>query len=178
MNNTQTGIAVALALAVIIAFFIFPGLWPFGAPAQAPAEQPVATDTTQSTTTAMQIPDATQLQVTDEVVGTGPTLAPGDTVLMSYVGSLTDGTVFDSTAAHGGTPMTLVVGADGSLHTTDGNGLIPGWSQGVAGMKEGGTRKLIIPPALGYGAQGIPNVIPPNATLVFEVQLVKVQAGQ
>ena len=122
----------------------------------------------------MNIPDATQLEIRDDTVGTGPVLAPGDTVEMSYIGSLTNGTVFDSTSAHGGVPLTLIVAADGSLHLSNGGGLIPGWSQGVAGMKEGGVRTLIIPPALGYGPQGIANVIPGNATLVFQVQLVKV----
>lgn len=185
MNPLQTGIAVALGLAVIGVFFIFPGLSPFGV-AGAPTE-PAAidagittTDQTQTqsqTTTTMPIEDNGQLQIQDEIVGTGPALAPGDTVMIKYTGSLINGTVFDSSDAHGGTPLTLVVAPDGSLHTPDGGGLIEGWSKGVVGMKEGGTRRLIIPAALGYGAQAMGNLIPANSTLVFVLELVKVQKG-
>lgn len=178
MNITTTGIAVAVALTVVAVFFIFPGLSPFaaapsaagGAPADLSVTQPAGAGSASSTT----MTTADGLQITDDVVGTGPTLAPGDTVQIKYTGMLADGTVFDSSDAHGGAPLTLIVAPDGSLRTSDGSGLIPGWSEGVAGMKEGGTRTLVIPSALGYGAQGVPGVIPANATLTFQVQLVSI----
>ena len=165
MKPTPTGIAVALAVAVIIVIFIFPSLSPFRA-----APQPAPTDTTQlATTTTMTIPDATQLQITDEVVGSGATAVAGDSVTVDYVGSLTDGTVFDASKNHGTTGFTFTLGA---------GQVIPGWDQGLVGMKVGGTRKLIIPASLAYGSQGAGGVIPPNATLIFEVQLRSVQPAK
>ncbi len=84
------------------------------------------------------------------------------------MGALQDGTVFDSTQAHG-QPFTFTLGA---------GQVIAGWDQGVAGMKVGGQRTLVIPPSLGYGAAGAGNgLIPPNATLLFEIQLDDVQKG-
>jgi FKBP-type peptidyl-prolyl cis-trans isomerase len=180
MNHTTTGIAVAVAVVVVGVFFLYPSLSPFGAPsAAAPAaSNTITTDQTSSTTmpdTASAPPaNPNQLQITDEVVGTGAMLAPGTTVQIKYTGMLTDGTVFDSSDAHGGTPLTLLVAADGSLHTPDGGSLIQGWGQGVVGMKAGGKRRLVIPPALGYGAQAVGNVIPANSTLVFDLELVSV----
>jgi FKBP-type peptidyl-prolyl cis-trans isomerase len=178
MNPVQTGIAVALALVVIAVFFIFPGLSPFGsptAPAVATSTAQVSNDQTtnpmQMSSTSMPQGNVTQLQVTDETVGTGATAAAGDSVTVNYVGMLTDGTVFDASANHGSTGFTFTLGA---------GQVIPGWDQGVAGMKEGGKRELVIPASLAYGASGITDpstgkvIIPPNATLVFEVELVKV----
>ena len=180
MNITGTGVAVGAAVVIALAFLFFgPEIL---APFSAQSSQPASTMTDQNADmSASTTPDTasvaapTTLQVNDLKVGTGATLEPGDTVTMSYVGALQDGTVFDSTDAHGGTPLTLVVAADGSLHTQDGGGLIPGWSQGVAGMKEGGQRVLIIPPSLGYGAQAY-GPIPANSTLIFEINLLKVEA--
>src|SRR3989344_2133856 len=128
MTSTHTGIAVALALAVIAAIFIFPGLSPFEVASQ-PAATDAAitmTDQTQSTP-SMPIQDNGQLQIQDVVVGTGPVLASGDTVMITYTGSLMNGTVFDSSDAHGGAPLTLIVAPDGSLHMSSGGGLIEGW---------------------------------------------------
>lgn len=163
MKPTQTGIAVALALAVVVTFFIFPGLSPFEQTTEnAPAD---VTIDTQPSTTTMPIENSTQLQVQDEVVGTGAEAAAGDTVTVQYVGSLTDGTVFDASANHGTSGFTFNLGA---------GQVIKGWDMGVAGMKEGGKRKLVIPADLAYGSQAVGNVIPANSTLVFEVELVKV----
>jgi FKBP-type peptidyl-prolyl cis-trans isomerase len=106
------------------------------------------------------------LQVTDEVVGTGATAKDGDTLSMSYTGTLSDGTVFDSTAKDGGQPFSFQLGK---------GQVIKGWDLGIVGMKVGGTRKLVIPPALGYGAAGAGSTIPPNATLTFVVQLLGVK---
>jgi FKBP-type peptidyl-prolyl cis-trans isomerase len=84
---------------------------------------------------------------------------------MNYTGWLTDGTMFDSSLNRGETfPFQLGAGR-----------VIKGWDEGVAGMRIGGKRQLLIPPTLGYGAQGAGGVIPPNATLIFEVELVDVK---
>lgn len=103
----------------------------------------------------------------DIVVGTGATAVAGDTLVVNYVGQLEDGTTFDST--QGRQPFTFVLGT---------GGVIAGWEQGLVGMQAGGRRLLIIPAYLGYGASGY-GPIPPNATLIFEVELVGIQgAGQ
>jgi peptidylprolyl isomerase len=177
MNPTQTGIAVALALVVVIFFFVFNGMSLFSR--SAPSQETVATSTSsgQATTTAP-IADATQLQVTDEVVGTGATAEAGDTVVVVYTGMLTNGTIFDSSV--GKAPIvipgtTCPAGVTTGLCMKLGAGqVIKGWDEGLVGMKEGGKRKLIIPPSLGYGAQDY-GPIPGNSTLVFEVELIKVQ---
>ena len=124
------------------------------------------------------IADATQLQVTDEVVGTGATAENGDTVVVAYTGALTNGTVFDTSV--GKAPITIPgttcpTGVTTGLCMKLGAGqVIKGWDEGLVGMKEGGKRKLVIPPSLGYGAQTY-GPIPGNSTLVFEVELIKVQ---
>lgn len=164
MNTTQTGIAVALALAVVALFFIFPGLLSFGQPVQT-GEVADGSTTIQTESTTMTTENPDQLQIIDESVGTGATAETGDSVTVNYVGSLTDGTVFDASANHGTAGFTFNLGA---------GQVIKGWDQGIVGMKEGGKRKLVIPAALAYGEQAIGNVIPANSTLVFEVELVKV----
>lgn len=112
-----------------------------------------------------------QVQGQDVKVGDGAEAKPGDTVSVLYVGKLQDGTVFDSSAAHGNQPLTFTLGAQG---------LIPGFQIGVNGMKVGGERVLAIPPELGYGAQDVKDasgtiIIPANSTILFEVQLVAVE---
>ncbi|MBK8232566.1 MAG: FKBP-type peptidyl-prolyl cis-trans isomerase [Candidatus Eisenbacteria bacterium] len=105
------------------------------------------------------------LQYEDLVVGTGPSPARGESVQVHYTGWLTDGSKFDSSKDRG-TPFVFPLGM---------GRVIKGWDEGVASMKVGGKRKLIIPANLGYGAQGAGGVIPPNATLVFEVELLGIQ---
>ena len=105
------------------------------------------------------------LQSDDITEGTGTEAKAGDTLTMQYVGvNYSNGKQFDASWDNG-QPFTFQLGA---------GMVIPGWDQGVAGMKIGGLRKLTIPPELGYGAGGYPPVIPPNSTLVFEVELLKV----
>ena len=116
---------------------------------------------------------STQVQAQEVAVGTGAVAQPGDSVSVLYVGQLQNGTVFDSSAAHGNQPLTFVLGSQG---------LIPGFQIGVNGMKEGGERLLAIPPSLGYGAQDVKDstgkvIIPANSTIVFDVKLVKVSAS-
>ena len=115
--------------------------------------------------------EPTQLQVTDTLVGTGATAAAGNTITVHYTGWLYDekasqyrGKQFDSSI--GKTPFSFKLGV---------GQVIAGWDQGVVGMKVGGKRTLIIPSALGYGSTGAGSAIPPNAALIFEVELLAVQ---
>ena len=102
-------------------------------------------------------------KIDDVVKGKGPEAIRGKKVSVHYTGWLTDGTRFDSSV--GGEPFSFTLGA---------GEVIEGWDRGVAGMKVGGKRKLTLPPELGYGAAGAPPEIPPDATLVFEVELLGV----
>ena len=113
----------------------------------------------------------TSLQVSDSTVGTGAEATAGKHVTVHYTGWLYDpkaadkhGKKFDSSKDHG-EPFSFKLGA---------RQVISGWDQGVAGMKVGGARTLVIPSELGYGSRGAGGVIPPNATLVFEVELLGV----
>ena len=108
---------------------------------------------------------ATGLVIEDLVLGTGATAKAGNTVVVHYTGWLTNGQKFDSSKDRND-PFVFPLGK---------SYVIAGWDQGVQGMKVGGTRKLTIPPELGYGARGAGGVIPPNATLVFEVELLDLQ---
>ena len=102
------------------------------------------------------------LEIEDQIVGDGEEAIAGQTVEVHYTGWLTDGTKFDSSHDRNQT-FSFKLGA---------GQVIAGWDQGVAGMKIGGTRKLTIPSDLGYGERGAGGVIPPNATLVFKVELI------
>lgn len=186
MTHTQyitTAIAVSLAVMVAIGLMFYgPGIFtPFN---HSETESGALTQD-QSTTTPMDIqgntnqqmgaqagqtpahPDRlpTELTMTDIVVGTGATATAGQQVTVNYVGMLPDGTVFDASSKHG-QAFTFALGA---------GQVIKGWDKGVAGMKVGGKRRLIIPPQDGYGAQGAGNIIPPNATLIFDVELIAVK---
>ena len=102
------------------------------------------------------------LQIEDQVVGDGEEAKAGHSVSVHYTGWLTNGTKFDSSVDRG-RPFSFPLG---------GGRVIRGWDEGVAGMRVGGKRKLTIPPEMGYGSRGAGGLIPPNATLVFEVELL------
>ncbi len=106
------------------------------------------------------------LVIEDVVVGDGTEAQDYNKVVVNYTGTLEDGSIFDSSLKPGRTPFTFTLGA-GSV--------IKGWDLGVKGMKVGGKRKLTIPSDLGYGDNGAGNVIPPGATLIFEVELLEVE---
>lgn len=110
------------------------------------------------------------LAVVDTVVGKGPIAAPGATVSVRYTGWLSNGgkrgAKFDSSEGHGGEALKFPLGA---------GMVIPGWDQGITGMRVGGKRTLTIPPELGYGNEGAGDAIPPGATLIFDVELVGVE---
>jgi peptidylprolyl isomerase/FKBP-type peptidyl-prolyl cis-trans isomerase FkpA len=141
-------VGVVVGLGVVALFFLV-----FG--------NPLATDLSGSLD-QMNGTQPPQLIAQDEVVGTGAEARVGDTLLVNYTGKLDDGTVFDTSVGRAPYPFVLGAGA-----------VIQGWDQGLQGMKVGGKRLLIIPAALAYGASGRGS-IPPNATLVFEVELVGV----
>ena len=151
--DPRAGLLMALALGITSA-----GIALTGAPSQAMAQAAGKTMTTQS-----------GLKITDTKVGDGATPKTGQTCVMHYTGWLYEngakGKKFDSSVDRD-EPFEFAIGA---------HQVIRGWDEGVATMKVGGKRTLIIPPELGYGARGAGGVIPPNATLVFDVELLDVK---
>jgi FKBP-type peptidyl-prolyl cis-trans isomerase len=149
-QQITVGVILLLVLVFFLAFnwnYLFPQKTPIG-----------ETDEEMITT-------ASGLGYQDITVGDGETAKAGDTVSVHYTGWLEDGTKFDSSVDRG-TPFEFTLGT-GSV--------IQGWDEGVAGMQVGGKRKLSIPPDLGYGDRGAGNVIPPGATLIFEVELLEIK---
>jgi FKBP-type peptidyl-prolyl cis-trans isomerase FkpA len=153
----NTWIAVGISLAVIGFFFFGGDIATFFTTGQIGSANVVQSGSVNN-------PQGGTLIIQDETVGTGAVAENGDVLTVNYVGTLTDGTKFDSSIDRG-TPFQFTLGA---------GQVIQGWEQGFVGMKVGGKRKLIIPPSLAYGANQV-GPIPPNSTLIFEVELLKVQ---
>jgi peptidylprolyl isomerase len=149
---TRTFVAILGLLALLFVFLL--ASCSKSGPTSAPTKVTGAPQTT-----------ATGLQYWDIATGTGETAAPGKRVKVHYTGWLADGKKFDSSLDRG-QPFQLILGI---------GQVIRGWDQGVAGMKVGGKRQLRIPPELGYGARGAGSDIPPNATLIFDVELLEIQ---
>jgi len=129
----------------------------------APADQAAPTKTEADMSQAVQTPSG--LKYVDNVVGTGAEPKYGQAVTVHYTGRLANGTKFDSSLDRN-QPFTFVIGT---------GQVIKGWDEGVATMKVGGKRLLVIPPQLGYGPRGFSNVIPPNSELHFDVELLNVR---
>ena len=128
------------------------------------ATAPVASAEKDKDTGKLIVTTPSGLKYVDLVVGTGAAVKTGDHLVVNYEGKLQDGTKFDSSYDRG-QPFELVLGV---------SPVIKGWTEGLATMKVGGQRKLIIPPMLAYGTDGF-DVIPPNATLIFKVEVVAVK---
>ncbi len=156
-------VAVAVALVVVGIFFTTGSMFgPFFGKIQ------VSTNSTQTMDSKPDDSFSTSVagfEKQDIVVGTGAEAVPGKLITVNYSGAFTDGKVFDS-SYNRGVPFEFTLGA---------GQVIAGWDKGFDGMKIGGKRRLIIPAAFGYGPGGVPGVIPPNATLVFEVELLGVR---
>ena len=168
VSKKQTYIAVALALVVLIIFIM---LGFFGningvnnnteASASATSDVQSILDEIAKTGTVSELRTSVVTQ------GSGDVAQPGDTVTVHYIGVLPDGTVFDSSRARG-TPFTFTLGA---------GQVIKGWDQALVGKKVGDRMIIAIPPELGYGASGAGDVIPPNATLLFDVEVLDISKG-
>lgn len=151
MSKNRFGtIVTVLALSVILT----------GCIEQAQVTNPLDNQSTSSAQTN----NMEELKIEDTVVGTGAEAVSGKEVTVHYTGTLTDGTKFDSSVDRG-EPFTFNLGA---------GEVIEGWDKGFAGMKVGGKRKLTIPSDMAYGERGAGASIPPNSTLIFEVELLKV----
>lgn len=129
------------------------------------SEPPVQNPQTNLSTPTTDASSSAELKVEDLVVGQGTEAKSGSTVTVNYIGTLTDGTKFDS-SYDAGQPFTTQIG-NGSV--------IKGWDEGIPGMKVGGKRRLTIPSELGYGPTGAGDKIPPNSTLIFEIELLEVK---
>ncbi len=161
---------LALLLVPALTFNPVNPLLPLGAQTNAPAPSglatPVAAEIDKETGKAITTTQS-GLKYVDLAPGTGETIKTGDEVVVKYTGTLVDGTVFDASEKHDPGTFTYTQGV---------TSLIPGWTEGTSTMKPGGKRKLIIPPNLGYGADGN-SVIPPNSTLIFVIEVVSVKTG-
>lgn len=155
-ENIILGI-VAIAIVIVASLFIF-GMIPINT-----ADNATSGEQFKNTTTGTPA-EKEKVEIEEITVGTGKEAKSGDTVVVHYTGTLTDGTKFDSSVDRG-EPLETKIGV---------GGVIQGWDQGIPGMKVGGKRKLTIPSSLGYGEQGS-GKIPPNATLIFEVELLDVK---
>ena len=167
----MTGKTLAIWVVVIIIVVIGGVLIYKAGSGTTPSTTATSTATTTGTSASSTAQD--QVQAQDVTVGTGTAATPGSVVSVLYVGALSDGTVFDSSAAHGNKPLVFTLGSQT---------LIAGFQIGVNGMKVGGERRMAIPASLGYGAQAVTNasgttIIPANSTLLFDVKLVGVQAS-
>jgi len=159
-KSINTWIAVAAAL-IVVGFLLYGNVFVnlFNNSTTVANNNPTPTIVTPENTTGVAVDDVT--------LGTGKVAQAGDSVTVNYVGTLTNGTVFDSSVARN-QPFTFILGS---------GQVIKGWDEGLVGMKVGGTRKLTIAPDFAYGAQAI-GPIPANSTLIFQVQLLGVTAGK
>lgn len=151
-KNFLLALLIGIALLGVFVFFTF-GFY------QGPGITPPVNTATNNTAT-----QATELKIEDTKEGTGSAVKSGDTIVIHYKGTLTDGTTFDSSYERG-EPFETTIGV---------GQVIEGWDKGIIGLKVGGKRTLTIPPTMGYGEQAAGN-IPPNSILIFEVELLEIK---
>lgn len=165
-ENLKNGIIIAsvIVLAISLIAVIILKSSAGGKPLPTPTPTLATMEPTNSPTST----PSSSLKIEDVKVGAGTLAENGDLVTVNYVGTLTNGQKFDSSYDRN-EPFKFTLGQ---------GEVIKGWDQGVLGMKVGGKRRLTIPPDLGYGAAGAGGVIPPNATLIFEVELLDVSKSK
>lgn len=161
MSKTTLTVSAVIIIALLGGAYYYFGT---NASIGTPADTTPATNTTAN-------PTGDKVEAQDVKVGEGKEALPNTVVSVLYEGRLADGTVFDSSAAHGNQPLSFTLGSQG---------MIPGFQIGVNGMKEGGERVISIPPSLGYGTQEVKDqsgkvIIPANSTIIFGIKLVKVE---
>lgn len=167
---TDFAIVAVLLIAGTLVYLAFPGETEAPTTETAPetivveSEPSVGGEPINPNETTVQNDTEAKLNIEILAEGAGAGIQNGQTAVVHYTGMLTDGSVFDSSV--GRSPLTLVLGA---------GRVIPGWELGLQGMKKGEKRKLTIPPELAYGASGVPGAIPPNATLIFDVEMVEIK---
>jgi FKBP-type peptidyl-prolyl cis-trans isomerase len=138
------------------------------APTPTPTPAPTAAAITTPCTKGKTKTTPNGVKVTDTKCGKGAEATRGSTIKVLYVGKLSSGKVFDASSRHGNKPLKILIGK---------GAVIPGWDEAVPGMRVGGVRDLVIPPAMAYGAAGAGTAIPPNATIEFRIKLVAVSHG-
>ena len=174
MNNNPMVKQLSIVIGLVVALFVVgkflapkdppPPLPPTSAGSEGKKSENISPpDGPQAKLGPKAVTSPTGLKYEDQVVGTGKEAKDGSNIAVHYTGWLTNGTQFDSSRTRG-EPYALTLPGQ----------VIQGWNQGIPGMKVGGKRKLVIPPDLGYGDQGQGADIPPGATLVFELELMKV----
>ena len=156
-------IVLVVIIAAIVGFVVYGGNQTKQSTVVTSSSVSVTSSSVSSTDTAPKqgVSVLTELKFEDSVVGTGPAVQPGANVTVNYTGTLTDGTIFDSSV--GKKPISFSL-----------SGVIKGWQNGIPGMQVGGKRKLSIPANLGYGAQSPTPAIPANSDLFFDVELISI----
>jgi peptidylprolyl isomerase len=168
-TGRRKGSPVVIALIVLILIgisaVVYFAFWPKNATPTGTAGTPNLTTNLKATSDPNMITTASGLKYKDLVVGTGQEARAGDTPIVNYTAWLENGTKINSTLDVGA-PYEFALGQ---------KAVIPGWDEGVTGMRVGGKRRLVIPPALAFGETGASQTIPPNATLIFDVELLGIK---